>query len=316
MNGIVYLVTDEPEKVPAVDQMYSPGDVIRPGKEAELARLPTDADMRIISTKEAKQLFGTGAQTIDGVSFLCNDPSQLSVRIRSPKHFRLFLSSSITHYYHWSAELWYGFWRTYSSLDPTIPASGNTSLPPPRRLIFNRFDNGHWRDYAAMNQEVLRSSFPSISLEFVDDWRDRAEMGVPWVFERVILADRSAAMPAYNYQRYQRTAAVPFGLPGSNHWWLTLRNNVVQFAGMDPTDSPKRPVITYISRQNWGRRMLIPADHEKLVEELNLLHTKHGYEVNIVEADKMTKKEQIRLAARTTVSCGALILFFLVSHKV
>ena len=216
----------------------------------------------------------------------------------------------ITHYYHWSAELWFGLWRTYSSLDRYITVNGTTSLPPPRRLLFNRIDAAHWRDYASMNQWVTRSSFPSLTMEFIDDWRDRIDLAVPFVFERVLIADRSASMLSYNYQRFQRSASAAFGLPGNAYWWLPIRNNVVMAAGVDPrvgTGTTSNPVITYVSRQAWGRRMLIPEHHDKLVSALHKLHNQYGYEINIVSMDLLSRKEQIALAARTTV-CNAALL--------
>jgi hypothetical protein len=63
-----------------------------------------------------------------------------------------------------------------------------------------------------------------------------------------------------------------------------------------------KPVITYISRQDWGRRMLKPESHASLVEELKKLEEKYGWEVNIVSMDKLTRDEQIRLSAKSTVS--------------
>jgi len=155
-----------------------------------------------------------------------------------------------------------------------------------------------------MNEWVVRSSLPSVAMEFIDDWRDRAELGKPFVFHRVVVADRSAAMISSNFQRYQRTASVPFALPGSTNWWMPIRNNVVKFAGLKPDvggGTTSTPVITYISRQNWGRRMLVPEHHEKLVRELHKLRATYGYEINVVEAEKMSRVDQIRLAARTTV---------------
>jgi len=215
------------------------------------------------------------------------------------------VENSVTHYYHWSAELWFGFWRTYSSLDPSITHDGNTTLPPVRRLMFNHLDAYHWRDYAHMNEWVIRSSFPSVIMEFKDDWRDRAEMGRPFVFDRVVLADRSAAMRSWNFARFQRTASAPFGLPGSVNWWMTIRNLVIQYTGLDINTgggTTSNAVITYISRQEWGKRTLIQEDHEKLVSELYELRDRYGYEVNVVSAETMTRAEQIQLAARTTVS--------------
>ncbi|KAK0449277.1 hypothetical protein EV421DRAFT_2032523 [Armillaria borealis] len=289
-KGTLYVVCDDPQNIPDVSKFYSKGLRIYNGKEAEDSRLPTNEDIQIISSKEAKALFGTVAQVINGVTFLINDPQQF-----------------ITHYYHWSAELGFGLWRAYSSLDHYITHDGNTTLPPPRRIIFNRLDAARWRDYASMNQWFIRSAWPSLTMEFIDDWRDRISMGVPFVFERVLIADRSAAMMGHNYARFQRTAAVAFPLPGSAYWWMPIRNNVVKYTGLEPavgSGTMTTPVITYISRQEWGRRMLIPEDHDRLVRELYKLRDEHGYEVNVVSMDKLSRKEQIRLAARTTIMMG------------
>lgn len=289
-KGVVYIVSDQPQQVPDLQFVYSKALRIENGLEKELERLPTDEDIKVISTSEAKKLFGTGAAIIDGVNFLVNDNAQY-----------------MTHYYHWSAEMWFGFWRTYSSLDLNISPNGNTTLPPIRRLLFNHLDNFHWRDYAHMNEWVFRSSFPGATMEFIDDWRDRAEMDTAWVFDRVLVADRSAAMISYNWGRFQRTASTAFALPGSVDWWMAIRDNVVQLAGIDTTigaGTMQRPVITYISRQNWGRRMLIQEDHEQLVKELYRLRDKHNWEVNVVEMEHVSRVEQIRLAARTTILMG------------
>jgi hypothetical protein len=198
--------------------------------------------------------------------------------------------------------LFFGFWRTYSSLDPAIDDNGNTTLPTPRRMLFTHIDAHHWRDYADMNQLVLRTAFPSISMEFKTDWDERADMARPFVFDRVVVADRAAAMNGKSWQRTQRTASEPFALTGSAHWWSTIRNNVVRFAGSEPSrGSMGVPVITYISRQEWGRRMLIQADHDRLVRELYNLRDTYGYEVNVVNMDKLSRMEQLQLAAKTTV---------------
>lgn len=193
----------------------------------------------------------------------------------------------------------------YSTLDPLIPADGRSDLPPPRRMIFTHGDAAHWRDYASMNQYVLRSTFPSISMEFSADWSDRAAMQVPFVYDRVVLADRAAAFNGENFGRTQRTAAEPFTLPGSPNWWSTVRENVIDWSGVAKEvgqGTRGTPVITYVSRQGWGRRMLIQEDHEKLVSELYKLRDQYGYEVNVVSMDKLSRVEQLRLAARTTVS--------------
>lgn len=68
LNGTVYLVSDEPETFPDRKFMTSTGINIENGPLKTAARLPTDKDMRIISTAEAKKLFGTGANRVQGVT--------------------------------------------------------------------------------------------------------------------------------------------------------------------------------------------------------------------------------------------------------
>lgn len=176
-------------------------------------------------------------------------------------------------------------------------------------MIFAHLDANNWRDYAEMNQFILRSSFPSISMEFMNDWKERADTGRVFVFDRVVFADRAAAMHGDNFLRTQRTASNPFALPGSVNWWSTVRNAVVGFAGLSQNEGAasvkgvaSNPVITYVSRQDWGRRMLIPEHHDRLVRELHGLRDQYGYEINIVSMDKLSRIEQFQLSGRTTVS--------------
>ncbi|KDQ20223.1 hypothetical protein BOTBODRAFT_27641 [Botryobasidium botryosum FD-172 SS1] len=285
-NGTIYIVTDSPKSFPERRLMISSGYDVRNSKEEVLKREPTDKDLRFVRPAEARRLFGTSATRVDGVSFIVNDPPQF-----------------INHYYHFAAELLFGLWRTYSSLEPYIPASGRTGLPPPSRILFPHTPTDKWRDYARMNQYILLSAFPSVALEFQDDWADRATMGRAFVLDRVVLGDRAAAMRSKRFLATGRTAAAAGVLPGSAHWWAPIRKNVIEFVGGDVA-SKDRPVITYVSRQDWGRRMLIKEDHEGLVRALHRLRDEQGYEVNIVSMDKLTREEQLRLAARTTIMLG------------
>lgn len=70
-KGVVYIVTDEPSKFPNVSDIYSKGLFIENGEEEVASRLPTDEDITIISTRRAKQLFGTEAFIMDGVTVCC-----------------------------------------------------------------------------------------------------------------------------------------------------------------------------------------------------------------------------------------------------
>lgn len=210
----------------------------------------------------------------------------------------------LTPYITIAAEFLVGIWRAYSSLDLDIQASGKTILPPPKRLIYTHIQDSEWRDYAKMNQYIFHGAFPSASIEYQDDWKDRMQTMKAWKFDRVVFADRAAAMRTNKFTDVERYAAPAFAMPGAPNFWEPLRRNVVEFAGADAkagSGTQSKPVITYVSRQDWGRRMLRPADHETLVNALRRLENEHGYEINIVAMDLLTRDEQIRLAARSTV---------------
>jgi len=212
---------------------------------------------------------------------------------------------SIRHYYHWVAEVFFGFWRTYSSLDPSISGSGISSLPAPRRIWFVHLDASQWRDKARFNEWVLRSSFPSLTAEYSNDWIDRAELGRPFLLDRVLLSDRAAAMRGNNYRETSRPSSEAFSLPESSHWWLPITTSVMEFAGLDEASilaASAPPVITYVSRQTSRGRMLITEHHDRLIKELYGLRDKYAYEVNVVNMENLSREAQIRLAARTTVS--------------
>ncbi|KAL0956125.1 hypothetical protein HGRIS_002292 [Hohenbuehelia grisea] len=78
-----------------------------------------------------------------------------------------------------------------------------------------------------------------------------------------------------------------------------------QVVAAEAIPAPNPIVITYISRQN-SRRRLVEKDHLALVAALKDLVALNGptWELNIVEAEKLSKDQQIQIAARTTVMLG------------
>ena len=68
LNGTLYIVSDEPETVPELKRVISTAVFIENGPVAQANRIPTDKDMRVISTEEAKRLFGIDAARLDGVT--------------------------------------------------------------------------------------------------------------------------------------------------------------------------------------------------------------------------------------------------------
>lgn len=309
--------------------------------------------MRIIFPSEAKRLWGNSASRISGVTFLVNDPAQF-----------------LDHYYHYAAELLFGLWRTYSSLDPSINAAGQTQLPTPARMMMPHVPAGKWNDYAKMNSFISRAIFPSMSYEYQSDFLDRSDTARAYILDQVVFADRAAAFRGPEFAKTWRTASEAVTLGGSRYWWSPVRRNLLEFVGsgegvdisleefgvgLEEVDdelglsaleehgvddevnfvrrlpaasqrdepvsdrdakhrknkgpkrgkdnsprreySPGNPVITYVSRQDWGRRMLIKQDHEELVKQLRALEKKYGWEVSQGVA---TFKEQ-RLIFRSTL---------------
>jgi len=156
-----------------------------------------------------------------------------------------------------------------------------------------------------MNQYVFHSALPSTALEFETTWKDRAETLRPWLLERVVLEDRIAAARGPDEHGVEKMSfhADQVDLAGKSQWWWEpVRKNVVAFSGGG--DETSDVVITYISRQAWGRRMLREEDHDRLVSGLNGLHEKYGWEVNIVTMENLNRDQQIALAARTTILIG------------
>ena len=227
-----------------------------------------------------------------------------------------------------------GLWRMYSSLDPHIPHTGETSLPPPQRLIFPHCDSVQWRDRAGLNIFFLRTAFPGLSIEFKQDWAERATIGSggpasaetdlapgrypqtarALVLDRVVLGDRAA------WERGPDKVKDPahkYPLVVSRHWWAPVRRRVVEYAAgfrevvwpgeaelaaiaKGRTAKWERPVITYVNRQSTGRRLL-DQDHEVLVVALEELGRKYDYEVVVASMEFMSKFDQIYLSSRTTV---------------
>ncbi|KAG8906628.1 hypothetical protein FRB99_006416 [Tulasnella sp. 403] len=290
-NGTFYIVTDQPHVVPPIREMISTGGPWSIEMEGQAILEPTDEDMQIISPEMAMEIFGGVANRMPGVSFISNDPPQF-----------------MNQYYHFCAEFLLGMWRIYSSLDTRIPPSGDTWLPPPSRLIFPHIGVGEWRDRARMNHVVLRTSFPSISIEHKQDWEDRAKANTAMIFDIAVLTERTAAMRGENFGAHQRVAALTDQLPGNAHWWAPIRTSMLEWAGLERRHSgliekAEKPVITYIIRRGIGRA-LNNLDHRKLVQSLKELEETYGWEVNSLALDSLKNPEAVKLIGRTTILIG------------
>lgn len=258
---------------------------------------------------------------MDGMTFLFND------------------GQFIDHYYHFAAELLLGVWRAYSSYDENISATGETSLSAPKRMWFLHQSVSEWRDNPRFNPTLMYALFPRTALLYPEDFKDLAEQTVSgkpkaFVLDRAILADRSAAFRGEWTAPTARTVASAMHLGTTSRWWWEpIRRAALRYAGVpesiiernleglgavdpaQPSDprvdaieplAPQgtyKPVVTYISRQN-SRRRLTPESHDELVAALEDRAAKLGWELVIVEAERMSKEEQLALAGRTTIMLG------------
>ena len=68
LDGTLYVVTDDPASAPNRNLVLSTGLRIANGPVETAKRIPTDKELKVISTAEAKTLFGSGADVLDGVT--------------------------------------------------------------------------------------------------------------------------------------------------------------------------------------------------------------------------------------------------------
>lgn len=138
-------------------------------------------------------------------------------------------------------------------------------------------------------------------------------MQIPFVLERVVVADRGAAARARSVGDEQPAFSPPFAMESSLHWWEPVRRMMAGFCQLaDERDKKSssqlkpqaetKPVVTYLSTQEkpTGPRMG-DAEHQTLVKALNEFGYHYGYEVNVVPGDA-TWTDRMRVLTRSTVS--------------
>ncbi|KAF9484502.1 hypothetical protein BDN70DRAFT_928375 [Pholiota conissans] len=358
-NGTLYIVASESRQaeIPPIRMMTSTGIEADTTPENIAMREPTPQEMQIITPQLARLKWGSSVEdgelnriwTVEGITLLVNEPRQF-----------------LAHYYHFVAELLFGAWsflygafNPYSQLSHTpsmISANNSSSLAnqaqqeynPPSfsRFIFMHASSEGWRDSPGFNSYFVRAAFPSLSIEESDDWADRVAatsdkaMGPrskdrAWHFPVVLLSDRSAAFRGEACgQRTHRIAAESWeamvdsaGIDLSGRWWDSVRENILEFAGvaMHTRDGvgrvarisgaqsllskPEQITITYLVRQG-ERRRLIQEDHDGLVQALKEMverkKAQDGQEWNlrIVEPETLSKDDQVDLASKTTILLG------------
>jgi hypothetical protein len=149
---------------------------------------------------------------------------------------------------------------------------------------------------------LLKAAFPHITVMYMEDWEDYHKLQVPFVIERIVIADREAAETAQYLG--QPIYGPSFGLKASEFWWEPVRRTLTAYFG-EVEEKVGKKVVTYLHRQGekTGLR-LRDEDHMALVTALKSLNRTHGYEVHIVSSvmDETTWSENMNAIVKSSVS--------------
>jgi hypothetical protein len=117
---------------------------------------------------------------------------------------------------------------------------------------------------------------------YAEDWDDLHQLEVPFVMERVVVADREASSRGMSPQRDATDWTAPFvTLDASKNWYEPVRKTLSR--NLHVNDNANEVVVTYITSQDerLGPR-LKDEDHTTLIQELHRLGRDSGYTINIV----------------------------------
>ena len=184
---------------------------------------------------------------------------------------------------------------------------------------------------------LLKAAFPTIEVIYSEDWQDFADMHVPYVLERVVVADRGAAernradwtshwAPGSSragvgdeLRKRQATEdglpawAAPFvGFDAPENWWTPVRTALLSYLDL-PAEPEKRskPVVTFVSMQDEPYEAgahVRTEDHPGLIEGLRKLQ-RDGVigEFHVVRGNgtKESWDERMKAVVRSDIMLGA-----------
>lgn len=257
---------------------------------------------------------------IDGVTFLSFDEA----RSRSP--FRALLIATVAHVLllDQGPRTLISLLRTYSSLDSETTPDGATTLPFPSRIAYPRIPyfsdkqpvwDGEGTDELiprtlsdlGIPRSLTKSLLPSTGIMYQRDFLDLHESVVPFVFERVVIADHEAATKASSKDDLPYWSTPFRDLTASKNWWEPVRSGISRT--MRVPENSDEVVVTYISRQDVeSGPTLKPEDHDILVKELESLARDTKCTVNIVSysAPWQDKLSSILRSTVRTPSCCSM----------
>lgn len=206
--------------------------------------------------------------------------------------------------------------RLYSTLNISSPQS----LSPPHRIMFPVVpifsdsapepDNDsipRIRSNIGIAPETLKAAYPSlVGAQFEHDFEDFIGIGMPVLFDRVVVSDRGAAQRG-GLAPGMSAWSPPFtSLRASEDWFEPVRLPLAQlvlgeYESTLADSTTRKPAVTYISIQDSASsERLLPADHEALLEGLQSL-VKTGVKVFVIDEND-SWVERMRAIAQSTVS--------------
>ena len=218
-------------------------------------------------------------------------------------------------------------------MDSSIDSAGHTNLTPPIRLVFPNIHpftdprpsrEEHWKRRSRVDTGfhpyLAKAAFPQLGIQYFQDWDDYHKMEVPFVFERIVIADRSATEGAI--VDGQPIYSPAFGLEGgSSHWWEPVRTTLATYLGQHEIKSNAKKVVTYIHTQGESQgASLSDEDHRSISLALEKMARTYGYEVHVVstqtsQTDWVTKMTAIvKSSVRRNISAFITMMFLNLSN--
>jgi len=139
---------------------------------------------------------------------------------------------------------------------------------------------------------------------YLEDWEDYHKLPVPFVIERIVVADREAAEASV--KPGQPVFSPAFDLMGSRHWFEPVRRTLSTYFGEEANRKAKK-TVTYIHRQSEHTGLKVREDdHQSLVRALNKMGRDYGYEVHVVSSqfDETGWTERMSAIVKSTVVLG------------
>ncbi|KAG6901923.1 hypothetical protein C0995_006634 [Termitomyces sp. Mi166 len=318
-NGTFYAITKDVSKFPPLADMISAPREL--GENVDTT--PTNKQMQFLSADNVESILGKHAIRIEGLSIVVYDPPQF-----------------MTHLYHWWGEIILGAWRILSfegGKTKEVPMPRRFLLPfsvkgkfrdpagvnaPLMRAAWPSAqieESDYWEDLITLDATVVFDRLmlinrPAAHRQYVD-----VDPLLPLSLPSVpSLLDPSRSVVLTNFAspmggRWNKMIAGTMDITVADNFWEPLRKTIVSnLVGHLPSPEPThgaqeslpKPLVMYVSRQRANSRRLAVKDHEALLGALRNLEEQGVCEFREARMEEMSLREQVELAARSTIIIG------------